>query len=108
MELLFCASNSDIKEPAFLLDSAGLDERILVGQDLLLDTANENRLKLETLRGMQCHQAYGSAGVVEVIGGLLTNSLALLSDAAHMFTDSAALAIALAAVKIGQHPPDDQ
>jgi len=25
-----------------------------------------------------------------------------------MFTDSAALAIALAAVKIGQHPPDDQ
>jgi len=32
----------------------------------------------------------------------------ILSDAAHMFTDSAALAIALAAVKIGQHPPDDQ
>jgi cobalt-zinc-cadmium efflux system protein len=36
------------------------------------------------------------------------DSLALLSDAAHMFTDSAALAIALAAVKIGQRPPDDQ
>ena len=35
-------------------------------------------------------------------------SLALLSDAAHMFTDSAALAIALAAVKIGQRAPDDQ
>jgi cobalt-zinc-cadmium efflux system protein len=32
--------------------------------------------------------------VVEVAGGILTNSLALLSDAAHMFTDVMALAIA--------------
>lgn len=46
--------------------------------------------------------------VVEVIGAFVFDSLALLSDAAHMFTDSAALAIALAAVKIGQRPPDDQ
>jgi cobalt-zinc-cadmium efflux system protein len=46
--------------------------------------------------------------IVEVIGAFAFDSLALLSDAAHMFTDSAALAIALAAVKIGQRPPDDQ
>jgi cobalt-zinc-cadmium efflux system protein len=46
--------------------------------------------------------------VVELIGAFVFDSLALLSDAAHMFTDSAALAIALAAVKIGQRPPDDQ
>lgn len=45
--------------------------------------------------------------VTEVIGALVFNSLALLSDAAHMFTDAAALAIALAAVKIGQRRPDD-
>lgn len=45
--------------------------------------------------------------VAELAGAYLFNSLALLSDAAHMFTDSAALAIALAAVKIGQRPPDD-
>lgn len=45
--------------------------------------------------------------VAEVIGAFVFNSLALLSDAAHMFTDAAALAIALAAVKIGQRPPDD-
>ena len=45
--------------------------------------------------------------VAELIGAFLFDSLALLSDAAHMFTDSAALAIALAAVKIGQRPPDD-
>lgn len=45
--------------------------------------------------------------VTEIIGAYVFNSLALLSDAAHMFTDSAALAIALAAVKIGQRPADD-
>lgn len=46
--------------------------------------------------------------VVEVIGSFVFDSLALLSDAAHMFTDSAALAIALAAIKIGQRPADDR
>ncbi len=46
--------------------------------------------------------------VAELIGAYVFNSLALLSDAAHMFTDSAALAIALAAVKIGQRPADEQ
>lgn len=45
--------------------------------------------------------------IAELIGAFVFNSLALLSDAAHMFTDSAALAIALAAVKIGQRPADD-
>ena len=45
--------------------------------------------------------------IAELIGAYIFNSLALLSDAAHMFTDSAALAIALAAVKIGQRPADD-
>ena len=33
--------------------------------------------------------------VVEVIGGLLSGSLALLADAAHMLTDSTGLVIAL-------------
>jgi len=45
--------------------------------------------------------------VAEIVGSFLFNSLALLSDAAHMFTDAAALAIALAAIRIGQRPPDD-
>lgn len=45
--------------------------------------------------------------IAELIGSFVFNSLALLSDAAHMFTDSAALAIALAAVKIGQRPADN-
>ncbi len=46
--------------------------------------------------------------VAEVIAGVVFNSLALLSDAAHMFTDAAALAIALAAIKIGARKPDDK
>jgi cobalt-zinc-cadmium efflux system protein len=46
--------------------------------------------------------------VAEVAGGLLSGSLALLSDAAHMFTDAAALAIALTALRIGKRPPDDK
>lgn len=44
--------------------------------------------------------------VVEVVGGILTQSLALISDAAHMFTDAAGLAIALTAVKLAQKPAD--
>ena len=39
--------------------------------------------------------------VVEFIGGFLTNSLALLSDAGHMLSDSAALGLSLFAVILG-------
>lgn len=44
--------------------------------------------------------------VAEVIGGIMTNSLALLSDAAHMATDVIALAISLFAVRLSRRPPD--
>ena len=44
--------------------------------------------------------------IAEVIGGLITNSLALLSDAAHMGTDVIALAISLFAVRLSRRPPD--
>lgn len=44
--------------------------------------------------------------VAEVIGGVLSGSLALISDAAHMFTDTAALAIALAAMRVARRPAD--
>jgi cobalt-zinc-cadmium efflux system protein len=42
--------------------------------------------------------------IVEVVGGYLTHSLALLSDAGHMLADSGALAIALAARVVGRRP----
>jgi cobalt-zinc-cadmium efflux system protein len=44
--------------------------------------------------------------LVELAGGLVTRSLALISDAAHMFTDVAALAIALMAIRIARRPAD--
>jgi cobalt-zinc-cadmium efflux system protein len=44
--------------------------------------------------------------IAETIGGIVTGSLALISDAAHMLTDAAALAIALAAIRIGKRPAD--
>lgn len=44
--------------------------------------------------------------LVEVIAALASNSLALLSDAAHMATDALALTIALVAVRLGRRPPD--
>ncbi len=44
--------------------------------------------------------------IAEVVAGVVLNSLALLADAAHMFTDAAALAVALAAVRIAQRPAD--
>lgn len=42
--------------------------------------------------------------LVEFIGGLISNSLALLADAGHMLADVAALAMALAAAKIAARP----
>lgn len=50
----------------------------------------------------------GTFLIAELAGAWLFNSLALLSDAAHMFTDAAALAIALAAIRIGRRPADDR
>ncbi len=46
--------------------------------------------------------------LAEVAGAFYFNSLALLSDAAHMFTDAAALGIALLAIKIGERAADER
>ena len=42
--------------------------------------------------------------VTEIVGGLLTGSLALLADAGHMATDAAGIALALGAVTLAQRP----
>lgn len=44
--------------------------------------------------------------IVEVIGGVLARSLALLADAGHMLTDAASLGLAWAAFRIGHRAPD--
>ncbi|MCM3080398.1 cation diffusion facilitator family transporter [Brevibacillus invocatus] len=43
--------------------------------------------------------------IIEVIGGFLTNSLALLSDAGHMLSDSSALFLSLIAMYFASKPP---
>jgi len=42
--------------------------------------------------------------IAEAVGGYLSNSLALLSDAGHMFTDVAAIALSLFAVRFASRP----
>jgi cobalt-zinc-cadmium efflux system protein len=46
--------------------------------------------------------------IVQVVGAVLTGSLALLADAAHMFTDASALVIALIAAAVAARPADDR
>ncbi|MGI9261491.1 MAG: cation diffusion facilitator family transporter [Woeseiaceae bacterium] len=48
----------------------------------------------------------GTFMVVEVIGGILSGSLALLADAGHMLTDSMALALAVFAFRVSSRPAD--
>src|SRR5215468_9019906 len=43
--------------------------------------------------------------VGEVVAGVLAHSLALISDAAHMLTDAAAIGLALVATKLAARPP---
>ncbi len=45
--------------------------------------------------------------LAEVAGGIWTNSLALLSDAAHVFLDLFALFLSLAAIKLAAYPATD-
>ena len=42
---------------------------------------------------------------VEIVGGILSGSLALLADAGHMLTDTMALALAAAAFHVSKRPP---
>lgn len=43
--------------------------------------------------------------IAEVVGGLASNSLALLADAGHMLSDAGALALSLLAMSIARRPP---
>ena len=44
--------------------------------------------------------------IVQIIGGLLSGSLALIADALHNFSDAASLGLALFARKVGRRPAD--
>lgn len=46
--------------------------------------------------------------VAEVVGGLVSGSLALLADAGHMLSDVAALGLSLFAMSVARRPPDEK
>lgn len=46
--------------------------------------------------------------VAEVVGGVLSNSLALLADSGHMLADVGALALSLIAMRMALHPPSPE
>lgn len=71
--------------------------------DHAIPTGTENERRLKIALGLT-----GTFLIIEVIGGLWTGSLALLSDAAHMLTDVMALIIALLAIRIGKRAADDR
>lgn len=50
----------------------------------------------------------GSVVVVELVGALVSGSLALLADAGHMLTDAAGLVVALSASVLATRPPSDR
>jgi cobalt-zinc-cadmium efflux system protein len=64
--------------------------------------ANEKNLR----RVMAALLLTGTFMVVEVIGGIISGSLALLADAGHMLTDTMALALAAVAFRVSKRPPD--
>ncbi len=59
--------------------------------------ANQKRLLITLL-------LVGVYMIAEVIGGLMTNSLALLADAGHMLSDLVALGLSLFAIRLAQRP----
>ena len=66
---------------------------------------NVNRQEIESNRGLII--ALGIVivmMVVEVVGGLLSNSLALLGDAGHMLVDALALSLSLFALTLAKRP----
>ena len=61
--------------------------------------ASRNKKKLAFVFGLTLFYL-----IAEVIGGILTNSLALLADAGHMLTDVAGLGLALFAIWFAERP----
>lgn len=66
-------------------------------------TAGGQRRRLTVVLGLTL-----TVLVAEVVGAVLTGSLALLADAGHMATDAAGIALALAAVTLAQRPAGGQ
>ena len=65
----------------------------------IASTSYQNKGRLKLVLGLTLTYL-----IAEIIGGILTKSLALLADAGHMFTDVGGLALALFAINIASRP----
>src|SRR3954468_15104100 len=68
-----------------------------------MSTAHVHRRHLRVVLGLTV-----AVLVLELLGGLWTNSLALLADAGHVFTDTVGIALALGAIRMGARPATDE
>ena len=66
------------------------------------DSANSRNLT----RVMIALVLTGTFMLVEIVGGIISGSLALLADAGHMLTDTMALTLAAMAFHVSKRPPD--
>ena len=71
-------------------------------------SANQGDLRDDEKRVFRAMLLTGGFMAVEVVGGLLSGSLALLADAGHMLTDAAALGFAWFAFRLARRPADAQ
>lgn len=70
-----------------------------MGSEIAGTAAGKNKGRLAVVLGLTTVYL-----VAEVVGGLMTGSLALLADAGHMMTDVAGIALALFAIWFGGRP----
>ncbi|MBT8087347.1 MAG: cation diffusion facilitator family transporter [Gammaproteobacteria bacterium] len=66
------------------------------------DSSNESNQR----RVMIALALTGTFMLVEIVGGIISQSLALLADAGHMLTDTMALSLAAMAFHVSKRPPD--
>ncbi|MFL1554770.1 cation diffusion facilitator family transporter [Pseudomonas sp. O11] len=72
-------------------------------------SAGHNHAQVRAGHERKLWMAFGLTGsfmIAEVIGAFVTGSLALLSDAAHMMTDTLAMAISLVAIQMAKRAAD--
>lgn len=68
-----------------------------------VSAGGENKGRLYVVLGLTSTYMFA-----EVVGGILTGSLALLADAGHMLTDVFGITMALIAIKLGERPASDR
>ena len=121
-----CSGTLRMPSPPSSLPPPQPASRMAAAATAIMDTRRRTRMSLEPEdqhRHHQHHHHHGIAPdadrrrlaaalgliagfmVAEVVAGILAESLALLSDAAHMLTDAGALALALVAARLAARPP---